>query len=352
MVNVRQTVREEWLALTKEEPIYPELPICDPHVHIWRLPDPRYEAAKQAGKEIRPVDSYLPDDLLRDIGSHNIVSTVFEECISMYRNSGPSELQPVGETEFIADQCGRHGKIDVSTGIVGFANLMLGASVRLVIEAHIAAGRNRFRGIREICTWPVNPDLDLNGLKGVVNIPNRLSNEKFREGFACLKKYGLSLDVGLNYTQLLELVDLSMAFPDTTIIVTHCGGPSGIYPYDEKSEEVISEWKHGITELAACPNVFIKLGGLGSRIGRWYDRAAPPGSAELADAMAPYILWCIEKFGVERCMFEGNWPEDKVLFSYNVIWNTLKRIVEKFSANDRLALFHDTAVKAYRLTVT
>jgi len=130
-----------------------------------------------------------------------------------------------------------------------------------VIEAHIAAGRNKFRGIREICTWPVNPDLDLNGLKGVVNIPNRLSNEKIREGFVCLK-YGLSLDVGLNYTQLLELVDLSMAFQDTTIIVTHCGGLSGIYPYDEKSEEVISEWKHGITELAALPQCIYET--------RWY----------------------------------------------------------------------------------
>jgi len=127
MANVRQTVREEWLALTKEEPIYPGLPIYNPHSTFGSFPIPRYEAAKQAGKEIRPVDSYLPDDLLRDIGSHNIVSTVFEECISMYRNPGPSELRLVGETEFIADQCCLHGKVDVSTGIVGFTNLMLGA---------------------------------------------------------------------------------------------------------------------------------------------------------------------------------------------------------------------------------
>ena len=349
MAIVRQTVREEWLALTKEEPVDPELPICDPHVHIWGLSDPRYHVAKQAGKEVRPIDSYLPDDLLRDKGTHNVVSTVFEECISMYRDSGPQEMRPVGETEFVAGQSGQYGTVDVAAGIVGFANLMLGAAVAPVIEAHIAAGRNKFRGIREICAWPANPNLDLNGLKGVVNIPNRLLNETFREGFACLKKYGLSLDVGLSYTQLMELVDLARAFPDTTIIVTHCGGLSGIYPHDEKSEKAISEWKHGITELATCPNVFMKLGGMASRTGKWHERAVPPGSAELAEAMAPYILWCIEKFGVERCMFEGNWPEDKIFYSYNVIWNTFKRIVEKFSANDRLALFHDTAVRAYRL---
>ena len=173
----------------------------------------------------------------------------------------------------------------------------------------------------------------------------------FREGFACLQQYGLSFDAWQYHTQLMELADLASAFSDTTIIVNHTGGPLGIGRYGGKRQEVFQEWKQGMMELASCPNVVVKLGGLGMpRCGfDWHERAKPPDSTELGEAMAPYFRFCIESFGAERCMFESNFPVDKISYSYTVLWNAFKRISEGCSPKERAALFHDTAVRVYRL---
>jgi len=331
------TEHEAWLALTMEEPIDPELPICDPHHHLWD----------------RPNDRYLLEELLQDIrGGHRIVQTVFVECRSMYKKDGPEEMRPIGETEFvqsIADQvaAGQYGVTAVASGIVSFADLTLGAAVAAVLEAHIEASRNRFRGIRHISTWDASPEIisSRNPPRGLLLDP------KFREGFACLQKYNLSFDAWLYHPQLMELVDLARTFPDISIVVNHIGGLLGIGPYGGKSEEVFHDWKRGIAALAACQNVFVKLGGLGmprSSFG-WHERTVPPNSAELAEAMAPYYRWCIEQFGVDRCMFESNFPVDKISYSYAVLWNAFKRISKDFTPQERAALFHDTAVKVYRL---
>ncbi len=332
------TEREAWLALTIEDPMDPELPICDPHHHLWDFLKNHIPAYATY------VPRYLLEELLQDIGGgHHIVQTVFVECGSMWRKGGPQEMQPVGETEFVQgiaaqSASGQYGMTAVAAGIVGFADLTLGAAVAPVLEAHIAASRNRFRGIRFRAIRRTSPE----GL---------LLDPKFREGFACLQKYGLNYDVGLNHTQLMDLVDLARVFPNIPIIVNHTGVPLGTGPYAGKRQEVLQEWKRGITALANCPNVAMKLGGLGMEIFGfgWHQRATPPGSAELAEAMAPYYLWCIEQFGADRCMFESNFPVDKMSYSYTVLWNAFKHISEGFSPEDRSALFHDTAVKTYRL---
>ncbi|MFC1977247.1 amidohydrolase family protein [Chloroflexota bacterium] len=331
------TEREAWLTLTKEDPMEPELTICDPHHHLWDRPD----------------DRYLLEELLQDIGGgHNVVSTVFVECRSMYRKDGPQEMQPVGETEFVQgiaarSASGQYGITTVAAGIVGFADLTLGAAVVPVLEAHLAASRNRFRGIRYISAWDATPGITSyrNPPKGLLLAP------EFREGFAYLQKYSLSFDAWLYHPQLTELADLAMAFPDIPIIVDHIGGALGVGPYAGKREEVFQEWKRVITALATCPNVVVKLGGLGMPLCGfgWHERATPPNSTELAEAMAPYYLWCIEQFGVDRCMFESNFPVDKQSYSYTVMWNAFKRISRDFSVEERAALFHDTAVKVYRL---
>ena len=324
---------EAWLKLTIEDPMNPELPICDPHHHFWDYPKNHVPAYATH------VPRYLLGELLQDTGGgHHVVQTVFVECKSMYRKGGPQEMQPVGETEFvqgIAAQSvsGQYGITNVAAGIVGFADLTLGAAVAPVLEAHIAASRDRFRGIRYISSQ---------GL---------LLDSKFRDGFACLQKYNLSFDALVSPPYLMELVDLARAFTEIPIIVNHTGSPRDSGPYVGKREEVFQEWKKGIAALANCPNVVIKLGGLGesSRGFGWHEQATPLSSAELAEAMAPYYRWCIEQFGVDRCMFESNFPVDKVSYSYTVLWNTFKRISEDFSPEERGALFHDTAVKVYRL---
>ena len=323
---------DPWYALTQEEPIEPDLPICDPHHHLWDRPNHRY----------------LRDELVADTGSgHTIVRTVFVECQSMYRTDGPDALRPVGETEFVqkvADQMAGDGE-GLIAGIVSFADLTLGANVDEVLEAHLAASPDRFRGIRHATAW--EPDTPT-----YRNSPPRLMEDgAFRAGFARLHVYDLSYDAWLYHPQLLELVDLAQAFADTTIVLNHIGGLRGTGIFAGKRDTVYEVWKKGIAALAACPNVVCKVGGIGMPAYGfgWQEREQPPGSAEIAEAMAPYYLYCIEQFGVNRCMFESNFPVDNASYSYGVMWNAYKRLTDGFSSGERAALFHNTAAGVYRL---
>lgn len=327
-----------WLQLTAEEVLDPLLPICDPHHHLWDYPQNRY----------------LLDELLQDTGGgHNVAETVFVECMAMYRKAGPRAMKPVGETEFVQgiaaqSASGQYGPTAVAAGIVSFADLTLGAAVEPVLEAHVAASRNRFRGIRHATSWHASPDIRNAHTQPPEGL---LFDAKFREGFARLQKLGLSFDAWLYHTQLFDLVDLARAFPDTTIILNHVGGPLGIGPYIGKRKEVFEDWRRGIAAVAACSNVVVKLGGLTMTMCGfdWHKRDKPPTSAELAETNGPYYLYCIEQFGVKRCMFESNFPVDKASCSYTVLWNSFKRLTHNFSPEERAALFHDTAARVYRL---
>ncbi len=184
--------------------------------------------------------------------------------------------------------------------------------------------------------------------------PGLLADSAFRRGFACLQRYGLSFDAWLYHPQLPELVELARAFPDVTIVLDHIGGPLGVGPYKGKRDEVFQAWGKGIADLSTNPNVAVKLGGFGStRSGYdWHERAVQPASAELANTMAPYFDFCIEKFGVHRCMFESNFPVDKASYSYVAIWNAFKRMSQGYSTAERNALLHDTAASVYRIAIT
>ncbi len=331
------TALETWLAQTVEEPLEPAIPICDPHHHFWEV---------RQGHE-----PYLLENLLQDTGSgHRIARTVFIECHANYLPSGPVEMQPIGETAFVEGLAAHSASSPTAAaaGIVAYADLRLGAAVGQVLEAHAAASKGRLRGIRNSAGWDASPAITTARAQN----PALLLDTKFREGFASLQAYGLSFDAVLYHTQLLELLDLARAFPATSIILNHVGRPLGIGPYAGKRAEVFPVWKEGISALAACPNVVVKVGGLGNPISGfdWHQRSRPIGSAELADAVAPYYLFCIEKFGVERCMFESNFPVDKVSFAYAIFWNACKRLVASYTPAQKAALFHDTAARIYRLT--
>lgn len=327
-----------WLDLIKEDPILPQISIIDPHHHLWDYPENRY----------------LMDELLEDTsGGHHIVKTVFVECLSMYRKEGPAPMQPVGETDFVCDVAAKgagdkSGSTSVAAGIVGFADLSLGPAVLPVLEAHSTAAGGCFRGIRHANAWDAAEKVR----NAHTNPPKSLLlDPTFRQGFACLKKYDLSFDAWLYHPQMGELADLATAFPETRIILDHVGGPLGIGPFDGKRDAVFEDWKRGIVALAACENVVVKLGGLGMPICGlgFHRRAKPPTSVELAEATKPYYLFCIEQFGVKRCMFESNFPVDKLSCSYTVLWNSFKRITSGFSDDERADLFHNTAAKVYRL---
>jgi predicted TIM-barrel fold metal-dependent hydrolase len=321
-----------------EEILEPELPICDPHHHLWDFPASRY----------------LLPELLADLTSgHNVESSVFVECGAFYRASGPAPMKFVGETEFVGGQAamaasGRYGPVLACEGIVGRADLAQGASVAEVLESHIRAGNGRFKGIRHAGAYDPSPDIRRSHTSpppGLYGLPN------FREGFAQLAPLGLSFEAWQYHPQLGEVAALADAFPETAILLNHVGGPLGIGPYAGRKDEVFAVWKAGIEDLARRPNVWVKLGGLGMPIcGFGFHHQDPrPGSDVLADAWRPYLETCIEAFGAHRGMFESNFPVDGASCDYATLWNALKRVAAGCSADEKAALFKANARKFYRL---
>ena len=332
----------DWLALTQEPTLEPELPICDAHHHFW---DFRSQSI--------PYQRYLLHELAADVNSgHNVRSTVFLEARSMYRAEGPEEMRPVGEVEFVqglaaASASGLYGPCRAAAAIVGHANLNRGERVEPVLEALQAASPNRFRGIRHGVTWDPHPEVQSRETEG------KLADEHFRAGARVVARMGLSLDTFLYFPQLPELADFARALPELPIILNHIGGLMRVGPYANRDDEVLPTWRSGIAAVAACPNVTMKLGGMGMPwLGfDWHTRSTPIGSAELAEGMGPFMTYCIEQFGPERCMFESNFPPDKVSFSYNVMYNAFKWLSKGYAAAERAAMFHDTAARVYRIDV-
>jgi predicted TIM-barrel fold metal-dependent hydrolase len=331
----------DWLALTQEPTVEPEIPICDPHHHFWDLRPERI-----------PYQRYLLHELLADVQcGHNVRCTVFIETRAMYRPDAPAEMRPVGEVEFVqglaaASASGIYGPCRAAAAIVGHADLKLGDRVKPVLEALQAASPNRFRGIRHTVTWDRHPEIGNREQEEV------LATDAFRAGARVLAGMGLSLDTGLSFPQLPELAAFAKAVPDLTIVLNHLGGLNRSGPYSNRDDEVLPTWRRGIAAVAECPNVRLKLGGIGMpRLGfDWHTRNKPIGSEELAASMAPFMTYCIEQFGPERCMFESNFPPDKVSFSHHILFNGFKRFSKGYSATERAALFHDTAVRAYRIS--
>ena len=289
-----------------------------------------------------------------DVASgHNIVATVYVDCRSMYRANGPEGFRPVGEVEFAngvaaMSASGGYGPAAICAGIVSHVNLLLGEAARPVLEAEIAAGNGRFRGIRHSSAWDADPNVAhmyATRPKGLLLDPT------FRKGFACLAPLGLSFDAWLFHPQIGELTDLARAFPETKSVLDHCGGPVGLGRYANRREEIFAGWKASILEIAKCPNVVVKLGGLAMRLlgFDFHERTVPPSSENAAAAWRPYIETCIEAFGPDRGMFESNFPPDKGQCSYQVIFNAFKRIAVQYSEAEKTALFSRTATDFYRL---
>lgn len=324
-----------WLAQWSEEILEPDLPIVDPHHHLsnhW--------------------GGYYAERLAADMQSgHRVLATVCIQCGWAYRQDGPPALAPVGETEAIVAQAKVLNARDDGTrycaGIVGYADLRLGASVDEVLAAHMLAGQGRFRGIR--CSAAQHEAFR----HGVMTPPppHLYLDHDFCQGFARLSGFGLSFESWCFHSQLGELLDLARAFPGTPIVINHVGAPLGVGPYQGRRAEAWAEWLPAMRALSGCPNVYVKLGALGMTIFGFdfHARPRPPNSAELAAAWGPYVETCIELFGAERCMFESNFPVDKGTCSYPVLWNAFKRIVAGASPAQKAALFSGTATRFYRI---
>ena len=334
---------EAWLAKRPMEvALEPDLPIIDPHHHFWDSP--------HRGR-------YLLPELLADIGGgHNIVSTVFLECRAMYRKDGPSAMAALGEVEFVTglaamSASGNYGACRVADGIVGGGDLSVGASVRELLEAEITAAGGRLRGLRHGVAWDTHEAIS-NFASRTVPL-HQIMDRKFREGFAQLAPLGLSFESWQYHPQLPDAIGLARAFPDTTIILNHVGGVLGVGPYSGHRQEILASWRKDINELAKCPNVYCKLGGIGmvSFGFDFHERDVPPSSEDLAAAWRQYVEPCIDAFGVDRCMFESNFPPDKQSCGYTELWNAFKRITTNASMSEKTALYSGTAARVYRLTM-
>ncbi len=337
-----KATNQAWLDLVAETALEPDVPIIDPHHHLWdgwrHMVQPRY----------------LIDEMAADLGGgHNVVATVFIECGEMFRADGPEAMRCVGETEFVNGMAamsasGRYGQTRIAAGIIGTVDLRIGDAAADVLDAHLAAAPARFRGIRRGAFWHASADIQNHR----TNPPEGLLlRDDFRAGFKHLRARNLSFEVWCAHTQIPDALSLARAFPDTVIILDHFGGPIGTGPYAGRQDEVLAYWTGQIDELARCPNVMMKLGGLNMEVNGygWQHRATPPTSAELAAATRRYFDHAIAAFGPTRCMFESNFPVDKLSCSYTVLWNAFKRLAAGYTAAERASLFHDTAARVYRL---
>jgi len=324
---------ENWIAKENlEEVLEPELPIIDPHHHLWDL-------RRNSGMGFRQ-EVYLCEEISRDIADsgHNVVQTVFAQCGAFYRADGPEEMRCIGETEFVhgiaaMSRSNLYGPTRLCTGIFSTADLRLGAATETVLEAHLQASTN-FRGIRSA-------------------FPSDL-NQNFLTGFALLEKYNLSYDNwSPDFSRLPRLADLANRFPGVTVIVNHLGGR--INP--NASDDEVCAWRNAIDAVAACPNTVMKLGGAQMRVGEWeppyhmHQAEQPWSSDRFLETLLPYYQYAMEAFGPERCMFESNFPVDKDCISYRTLWNLFKKIARELGLSDseKTAVFSATAASAYRL---
>ncbi len=334
-------MRDDWLAQVQEAPIEPGYPIIDAHHHLW-LDHPR--------RDFSYTIAQLDEDAT---AGHNILATVFVTCTTQYRQTGPEHLKPVGETEWVNACAEEHDRLHpgapkLCAGIVGHVDCRQPPDrVDEALQAHKAASA-RFRGIRHAGTWSDDPHINEARV-----LPQRYlyMDPGFRKGFARLARHGLSFDAWLHHDQLGELVDLARTFPDTPIVLDHFGAPLGQGRWASQREAVLEDWKQSIADLARCPNVHIKLGGTVMRMFGfdWESSPLPPSSDDLVRAAGHFFDIAIGAFSPARCMFESNFPVDRVACGYVPLWNSFKKMAARYSDSERANLFHGTAKRFYRL---
>ncbi|MFC0338871.1 Predicted metal-dependent hydrolase, TIM-barrel fold [Kushneria avicenniae] len=324
-------IREAWLALADEPVLDPAQPILDAHHHLWDRTGSRYRT----------------EAFLEDAGcGHDVRASLYVQCRTGYRTSGPESLQPLGEVDTILEWSASAPNHPV--GIVAFADLMMGHEVRNTLDALLELAPDRVCGIRNTTAYHPDPAVRSNPQPARDGL---LRSEAFRQGAAEVARAGLVLDVWAYQTQLHEIEALARQLPELTIVIDHCGGPLGVGPFRHRTPADFAAWRAGIETLAALPNTRLKIGGFGLAVfgNDYHQQAVPPLSRQLATDWSPWFEVCLEAFGADRCMLESNFPVDKGMFSYVALWNAFKRLTRALSQKERDQLFWKTAASTYRV---
>lgn len=339
--------RPDWLEKVREPALEPEIPICDCHHHLWDMGG----------------NTYLNGEFQRDMKSglsgeetHNVVSTVFVECTTSYDDAPESYARYMGETRFaeqLAEESDRQTQPAprIAAAIIARADVNGHETLPLAIAAHQAISPGRFRGFRHVVNWDPEPEIG----QGHSNPgPQLLLDRDFQSGAAILSEHGLLFETVALHTQLDEVIAFSRKLPRLKIVLNHMGCAVGVGRFSDQRDAVFKDWSEKMSALARCENVYVKLGGFNmARYGfAWHTRPTPPTSDELAEVTGRYYRTVIDRFGPERCMFESNFPMDKISCSYGVLWNAYKKITAPLPGASRRQLFCDTAETLYSIPQT
>ena len=335
-------VRQEWLNQLIEDPILPNIPIIDPHHHLWDVGFGRY---------------YI-EELLEDINSsgHNILSTVYIMSSSntkIYSKDGLEEFKPLTEIEFATSEGKRadhipDNKVKVNASIVGSVDLTYGNKLQPVLEKAVNISEGRLKGIRMLLASHTDPRISSGAVKSDLGL---MLHPNFIDGAKCIQDANLSLDFWIYHTQLNEMEKIARALPDLTIILNHIGGPIHLGEYEGKQAATHREWRSAMMRLSRIPNINVKLGGLGMAVNgaKFHNSKFPPNSVQLSDVWKPWIYETIDMFGFDRCMFESNFPVDKGSCSYGALWNAFKILAKDMSVDEINKLFSKNAAKIYKI---
>lgn len=339
-MNLFHPDQASWLAQVQESIIDPEREIIDPHHHLW--PDMR-------------GDVYNVDEFAHDTGSgHKVVGSVFIECATGYRSDGPENEQSLGETEYVLRQAARIKELGLATpllGMVGHVDLRLGDALDDILDKHIDLAGSFFKGIRDAGASAKPEDHEHLLIPGPAPIDLYLQ-PAFQQSVRRLGARGLTYDTWHYHYQTRDFIALAKACPDTVLVLDHFGTPLGVGPYAAQRDAVFAQWRADLQDLGACPNVVLKLGGLAmpdNGFG-WHVAERPPGTPEFIASQGHYYQHALQCFGPERCMFESNFPVDRMSMSYHVLYNALKTIVHEYSEHEKNRLFAGTARQVYQLT--
>ena len=297
-----------------------DFPIVDPHQHFWDLGrnyypwlcDPK-PVHFRYGDYSSLKRNYLPPDYLSDAGALKIVKTVHVQA-----NWDPTD--PAGETRWLIDVPREYGYPHASVGAAYFDR----EDNADVLAKHAKSALTR--GVRN---FPATAETSAQAARGG---PGSMDDPKWRDGYALLQKYGFSFDLQTPWWHLDAAAALARDFPKTQMIVVHAGMPA------DRSAEGLAAWRAALETVAQEPNVAIKISGIG--------RAGLPWTLT---ANGGIIRDAINIFGAERAMFASNYPVDSLAGSFQMIYGGFRAAVSNRQIEERRMLFHDNAVRIYRL---